>query len=286
MCSSDLFNPATNSVVATVPAGDEPWDVVIDEATAEIFVSNFGSGDVWVYDANTLAVKKKIGVGPNPAMMDFFPFVHTVAVVVRGYNAVAMIQDGRVIQHLDSGGAGPYGIAADPLNNQLIVTNRDTGDAFVYYRAGDGSWKMDPGSRLSDFGNTPRTQPFEVAYNWNNQRIYITFMMPNGDWYVDVFVKESTNRIQRIGTVRVGNSGSDRDPNVGGSGLVVNPETNNVFVTDTADGTVTVIGPDNTVKATVPVGTDPYEIAVNRETQTVYVTLRAGNRLAWFEDKY
>ena len=102
---------------------------------------------------------------------------------------------------------------------------------------------------------------------------------------MDVFEK-NPDSIRRIATIHVGNSGSDRDPNVGGSGLVVNPETNNVFVTDTAAGTVTVIGPNNTVVATIPVGTDPYEVAVNRTTQTIYVTLRAVNRLVKVEDSF
>ena len=279
------FDPVTNKVVTTVPTGVEPWDVVILEGLNEIYVSNYGSGDVWVYDANTLAVKKKISVGQNPAMMDYFPFVNTVAVVVRGYNAIAIIENGNVTQYLESGGIGPYGIAADPLNNQLIVTNRDTGNAYAYYRDTNG-WKMDPGSELKDFGDTQRTVPFEVAYNWNNNRVYITFVKPDGQWFVDVFEKETTTRIRRIATIHVGNSGSENDANVGGSGLVINPETNNLFVTDTRAGTITVIGPDNTVKATIPIGTDPYEIAVNRDTQTVYVTLRAANRLAWFADNY
>jgi DNA-binding beta-propeller fold protein YncE len=47
-----------------------------------------------------------------------------------------------------------------------------------------------------------------------------------------------------------------------------------------------VIGPNNTVIATIPVGTDPYEIAVNRKTQTIYVTLRAINKLAKFADGF
>lgn len=251
---------------------------------AEIYVSNYGSGDVWVYDANSLAVKKKINVGQNPAMMEIFPGINTVAVVVRGYNATAIIENGNVTQHLE-GGTGPYGIAADPANNHLIVTNRDTGNAFVYYREGNG-WKIVPGLELNEFGETPRTQPFEVAYNPNNRRLYITFMNPNGQWFVDIFEKESTNRIRRLATLPVGNSGSDRDPDVGGSGLVINPDTNNLFVADTAAGTVTVIGPNNTVLATVPVGTDPYEITVNRKTQTVYVTLRGINRLAKVTDSF
>jgi len=279
------FNPATNSIVATAQTGDEPWDVVINERTAEVYVSNFASGDVWVYDANTLAVKKKIGVGQNPSIMEIFPDINTVAVVVRSLQAVAIIQNNNVAQYVSSGGTGPYGLASDQVNKQIIVSNRDTGNAWVIYRDG-GFWRLDDRSEMKNFGNTERTQPFEVEYNSNNNRIYITYMMPNGTWFVDVIEKRSTSQLVTIATIRVGNSGSDRAPEVGGTGLTINPVTNNLFVADTAAGTVTVIGPNNTVVATVAVGTDPYEIAVNKTTQTVYVTLRAANKLAKFADGF
>jgi len=139
---------------------------------------------------------------------------------------------------------------------------------------------------MKDYGNTQRTQPFEVAYNPNNNRIYITYMMPNGKWYVDVIEKHTMTDLRTVATIRVGDSGSDRSGDVGGTGLVINPDTNNLFVADTAAGTVTVIGPANTAVATLVVGLDPYEIAVNRTTQTLYVTLRAGNRLAKFADGF
>ena len=279
------YNPATNKVVTTVATGDEPWDVVINEGTGEIFVSNFASSDVWVYDANTLAVKKKINVGQNPSIMEIFPDINTVAVIVRRLNSVAIIQGGNVVQYVSSGGIGPYGLASDQVNKQLIVTNRDTGNAWVIYKDGS-SWRLNDGSEMKDYGNTERTQPFEVEYNPNNNRIYITYMMPSGKWFVDVIEKRTMTDLRTMATIPVGDSGSDRSGDVGGTGLVINPATNNLFVTDTAAGTVTVIGPANTVVATVNVGLDPYEIALYRKTQTLYITLRAGNKLAKFDDGF
>ena len=49
-------NPLGNTVVATVATGDEPWGVVVNENTNRVYVSNYASADVWVYDANTLAL--------------------------------------------------------------------------------------------------------------------------------------------------------------------------------------------------------------------------------------
>ena len=91
-----------------------------------------------------------------------FPDINTVAVVVRRLQSVAIIQNGNVVQYVPSGGTGPYGLASDQVNKQLIVTNRDTGNAWVIYKDG-GAWRLDDRSEMKDFGNMERTQPFEVA---------------------------------------------------------------------------------------------------------------------------
>ncbi len=44
-------DPRTTQVLDYASTGDEPWDVVVNENTNRVYVSNFGSGDVWVYNA-------------------------------------------------------------------------------------------------------------------------------------------------------------------------------------------------------------------------------------------
>jgi YVTN family beta-propeller protein len=87
--------------------------------------------------------------------------------------------------------------------------------------------------------------------------------------------------------VRIGNSGDSRHPDVGGTGLAVNPVTGNVWNVNTFDNTVSVIsGTTNQVIQTLPTGDDPYEIAINPETGTAYVTLRRANRIDKLPDIY
>ena len=53
----------------------------------------------------------------------------------------------------------------------------------------------------------------------------------------------------------------------------MHPGTHTVYVANESDNTVSVIdGSTRTVAATVPVGTDPYAVAVDSGTGTVYVT--------------
>ena len=55
-------------------------------------MSNFASGDLWIYNATTLAVEKKITLGGNPALMEILPGLDTVFVVVRGTDRIGVIQ--------------------------------------------------------------------------------------------------------------------------------------------------------------------------------------------------
>ena len=55
-------------------------------------------------------------------------------------------------------------------------------------------------------------------------------------------------------------------------GVAVNATTNTVYVTNSTDGTVSVIdGASNRVTATLKVGTNPFAIAVDETTDTIYV---------------
>jgi YVTN family beta-propeller protein len=260
--------------------------VVVNERTNRVYVSNTGGGDVWVYDAETLVRKAIISLGNpgtvQPGAMVVLPTMDMVAVIVRGINGVVLIQGTTLLQYAGSGGIGPFGLAADPVNSRLFVTNRDAGNMQVIYRTEFGQWRDDG----QHFTFSDRRVPFGVAYNPANSKLYQLYVV-NQDWFVDIWAMGADGRFLATGTVPVGGSGNSRDPTVGGMGLVVNPTTGNVFVANSADNTVSVLdGERDQVVATLSTGPDPTHLAVNRETGMVYATLRAVNRLARFMDRY
>ncbi|MCB0187227.1 MAG: hypothetical protein KDE31_23330, partial [Caldilineaceae bacterium] len=128
------------TVISKVATGDQPWGVVVNEATGRVYVSNYGSGDVWVYDVDTLAVVAKIPVGVNPALMEILPDQDTVFVVVRDGSRVAVIQGLTLVDDIASGGSGPYGIAADPVNLRIFVSHRDSRH-LAEIRQINGAWR-------------------------------------------------------------------------------------------------------------------------------------------------
>ncbi|RME61532.1 MAG: hypothetical protein D6790_07650, partial [Caldilineae bacterium] len=210
------------------------------------------------------------------------PAIDTVAVAVRGYNGVAIIEGLALRQIVDARGIGVYGIAADPVHNQIVVVSRDSGTARILYKEGQ-DWKND-GAEIRFQGDRP--VPFEAAYNPANQKLYVVYNVHGPKWYVDVFDKQSAHQVTRRATIPVGDGGGNNDPNVGGTGLIVNPNTGNVFNANTIENTVSVISPDDKLLATVSTGPDPFMLTVDPGANTIYVALRAANRIQKIKDAF
>ncbi|HRW09886.1 MAG TPA: hypothetical protein P5121_32515, partial [Caldilineaceae bacterium] len=277
LATVDVFSATTISRTAT---GDQPWGVVVNEQTGRVYVSNYGSGDVWVYDVDTLAVLAKIPVGNNPSLMEILPEQDTVFVVVRDGSRVAVIEGLALVQDIPSGGSGPYGIAADPVNNRIFVSHRDSRHLSVIRQEGS-SWQA-KSMTLTPEGTTP----FELAYNPTLNRLYVVYADSDNRWFVDIWKPELNALWGREATLRVGSGGNVQDINVGGTGLAVNPTTGNVFNANTTDGTLTVIsGNEQRVIATLDIGTDPFPVAVNPLTNVVFVGLRSENALVKVNDQ-
>ena len=282
------LDAATFAVVGRVATGAEPWGVGVNPNTNRVYVANFGSADVWVYDATTLALVKKIVLGNpgeiQPTLIEMLPAIDTVAVSLRGQtgNAVAIIEGTQVKQILAATGTGTYGLASDPVNNQIFVVNRDSANVRVIYRNPFGTWLNDG----YNFTYSDRAVPFEAAFNPNNQKLYVVYVIDTA-WFVDVFQQLPDRSFLKRATVSVGRGWGAKNADVGGTGLAVNLATNNVFNVNTQDDTISVInGETNLPVATLSTGRDPFTIAINTVTRTVYVALRAVNRLVSFPDIY
>lgn len=270
-----------NTVISQTTTGDEPWGVVVNETTGRIYVSNYASGDVWIYDATTLAVLAKVAVGGNPALMEILPELDTVFVTVRTGSRVAVMQGLTLVQDLTSGGSGPFGIAADPVNNRIFVSHRDSRH-LAEIRQVNGAWQTKSVTLMPE-----GTIPFELAYNAARNRLYVVYANSASQWFVDSWKPELNALWGRERTLAVGDGGNVTSPDVGGAGLAFNPTTGHLFNANTAAGTLTVIsGSSETVLATPITGPDPFPVAINTRTNTVFIGLRSNNALVKIEDAF
>jgi YVTN family beta-propeller protein len=73
----------------------------------------------------------------------------------------------------------------------------------------------------------------------------------------------------------------------GGGGVAVDPETRHIYVTNSADNTLSIIdGQAGEVITTIPVGTDPFPVAFDPRADEIWVGNRVGNDLLVLSDIY
>jgi YVTN family beta-propeller protein len=61
-----VIDPATDSVIASVPVGQRPWGIALTPDGGRLYTANGPSNDVTVVDTRDLTVVKTIPVGKLP----------------------------------------------------------------------------------------------------------------------------------------------------------------------------------------------------------------------------
>jgi YVTN family beta-propeller protein len=91
--TSDIaaFDAGSGDVLARIPVGAKPIDLVAAPGTGEVYVSNEDSGTVSVIDRSSLRVVDTIPVGAKPHHMDVSPDGRIVYVALFGGNHVAYV---------------------------------------------------------------------------------------------------------------------------------------------------------------------------------------------------
>ena len=276
-----LVDPRTTEILARAATGAQPWGIAVDEANARVYVSGYASGDVRIYDANTLALLKTLAVGDNPTLIEYLPGANTLFVLVRGGSRVVIIEGLDIVGNIPSGGSGPFGIAADGVNQRIFISHRDS-QSLTMVRNVNGTWQSSLGPQFTD-----GRQLFELAYDGATNRLFVIYADAQSSWFLDVWEPQTQNIWGRFSTQGMPSGGLISDPDVGGAGLALNPTTQNLFNVNTgADSLSVVDGVTLGVVGTVNLGNDPFAVALDSSRNAVFVGLRESGRLIKLQDTY
>lgn len=276
-----LVNPVTNEILDRVGTGAQPWGIAVAEATNRVYVSSFAGGDVRIYDGASLDLLGTLAVGDNPTLVEHLPGTNTVFVLVRGGSRVAIIDGLALVQNISTAGSAPFGIAADPVNQRIFISHRES-SSLSMLRKVNGQWQSFMGPQVDD-----ERQFFEIAYASANNRLFALWADPNSNWFLDVWEPKDNDIWGRFSTQSIASGGNLNDPNVGGAGLDYNPATANLFYVNTGADSLSVIdgGSLGTV-GTVVLGDDPFAIVIDESRNQVYLGLRASGNLIKLADTY
>lgn len=303
--SVSVINTATNTVVATVPVGSNPFAVAIAPDGTMAYVTNNNDSTVSVINTATNTVVATVPVGGPPLGVAVTPNGAFAYVANTSANTVSVINTAtNTVVATVSAGTDPNGVVITPsgafayvVNDQavsVISTATNTVVATVPVPGGFGTdgpgVAMTPngafayvsigGGNISVVSTTTNTLTATVSTTGNTRgsNLYYVAFTPNGAFgyaavagFNEVAVFDTTNTV--VATVPAGSFPV---------GVAITPNGGFAYVTNQNDNTVSVINTAaNTVVATVPVGAKPFGVAItpSLDNDSAFSQLNGGNTL-------
>jgi YVTN family beta-propeller protein len=266
--SVSVIDTSTDSVVATVPVGNQPYDVAVLPNGAKVYVSNSSvsnpaQGSVSVIDTATNTVTTTVTGQLSQSSFQASPGLAVspdgtrIYVSEEGENTVAIIDTttDTVVAHILTG-ADHRGLAVHPSGSPLYVAN------FT-----DAVWVHDTTApsyahigTASNGGGYAGGFPTAVVVNPAGTTYYISGLrFPGSIAVADV----ATNVI----TATIGDSWFGL--------LAISSDGRRLYAPDSRSNDLAIIDTaSNTIAATVPVGDYPYGVALTPDGRKAYVTNR------------
>ena len=263
---SETGTSPTGTVTATVPVGHDPRAVAVDAPIGDdvgtsapssnnVYVANYRDGTVSVINrADTHGdpgVIATIGGFDFPDAVAVDPDTHNVYVGNEGNDTVSVIDEsgdarsGTVTATIGLSatvnggeGGGHLALAVDP-GRAVYVASPDEATVYVIDESGDSH----NGTVTAEIAVDD--EPDSIAVDPSNHAVYVSCGGNNFDFDGSLVV------IDESGDANNGTITDDIEVGQTPSGVAVDPATDNVYVTNTSDGTVSVIDPTGSVIATV-----------------------------------
>lgn len=263
-----------------VPVGDRPWGVAVDPTpgSARVYVANFGSSSLQVFDATTLAHLKTFTAGlSTPTLIAINQTTRQVFVVNRGMNRLWIINGVTLdlVREIYLGAEGAWGVAVDPKRNLAFVSIRNGGWLHAY--DGNNNWDKVAGMPGLPCGGD---ELYNLDFNPVNDKLYIA-CAHGGSVNRMAVIQYRDGAWQVLSVLPTGEGGDN-----GGGGVVVNRSTGHVYFTNSVEGTVTVFSGHEQRLGTLAVGRDPFGAAADPTANRIYVVLRGDNRVIVLSDSW
>ncbi len=293
----------------TIHTGEDPEFVAVNTLTQTLYTANQVSNDVSVIDASRCDADNTSGCRrPAPAVAVAQAFgiavdatVHT-AYVTSGADAVAMIDTRKCNARRLAGcatppsmvsvGANPVAVALDQRTHTVFVADSGTGPGsgggVSVINADSCNAGNQAGCAQVETLSVPGGNPDGIAIDPATDTVYVTTITSSGPNLISVFNGATCDAADTAGcgqspvALQVGDSGGgDSDLSI-----AINPPNNTLYVTNvvysnqTADVVFVINGKTcdaadsagcSQTPATITVGSDPRELAVDPATDTIYV---------------
>lgn len=243
--SVSVVDPATNTVIATVPVGAFPVGAAVSPDGTQAWTANQGSNNVSVISTSTNTVTATIPVGRLPFGLTFAPdgkHAYVGHLVTPGVGGVAVVDTSTdtVVADINVGNE-PESLAVTPDGSHLYTANFVGASVSVIDTATNTVTATISGSGI-------RT-PTSVAIAPDGAHAYVSDFNSGNVFVIDTATNAVTAAIPA---------------GAGPGGISVTPDGAHVYVADENGNMVSVIDTaTNTVTATIPVGSVPDAVVVD-----------------------
>ncbi len=249
-----VIDSNTNSVIATIPVGDNPDGIAVSVDGTRTYVADFLSNDVSVIDNALKTVVATIPVGAGPVgIATQSPNAPFAYVALKGDRSVAVVDT-----------------AANTLSAKITVDGAPQSIAvaawnpFTYYVT--ESFPVGPGDvAVIDTSTNTVTAKIAVGVRPNrialSQRASLAYVTNFGSFSISV-IDLGTNSV--TGTI-----GLSLRP----SSVAITPDGRSAYLTSSGSFSTTIIQTQTgATRASIPVGTEPSAIAMVQSSPFTYVT--------------
>lgn len=211
-------------VETSIPVGKRPIAVAFNPVNTFVYVANIAADTVSVIDTTTLTVIRTIAVGKAPNAMTLAPNTGVVYVINSKDDSITSISEtGTVIDTIENVGNGLTTAAFHPLNNTLYAVASATNEIKA----------VDLTTHTIRASIPVGTAPYRIVYNPMNTLLYI------GNRGDDTYsIIDSTDQV--IDTLELG---------AVGTGLGIDPNSDQLFSTNSTDGGIGLISYSRESKA-------------------------------------
>ena len=211
-----MLNGTTYATVATVPVGEKPFGVAVNPLTHRIYVANFDSARVDVVDGLTNTVVAQVSLQNSKPTFLAVDTGRNLVYALTSLGEVYRIKaDNSAERWLHLADSGLVGIAYNPALDRLYVSSY-ANRVYVY----------DAATKAALAEVTVPGEPHALAVNTNGNA---------------VFVAARGNEVYRVDGNDNTYSGAGAAGNGEGDGVAVDTGSNQVYVSNFADNSVTML---------------------------------------------
>ncbi|WP_052380734.1 S-layer homology domain-containing protein [Paenibacillus camerounensis] len=216
--SVSVIDPATDTVISTIPVGASPHGVAFNASGSKAYVANLGNGSISVIDTAALAVTNTIAVSGSPSVnVVVGNKLFAASQTDHSVKVVDLAQE-KLVTSISIPAASTYGLSVNPAGTKLYAANK-SGNSVSVINVSDNTVEG-----TIAVGSSPHATEFSP----DGSRVYVANASSNNVSVIDT----ATNTV--IKTIPVGSNpyviGASAD---GKHAYTINYSSSNMSVIDT-----------------------------------------------------